>query len=109
MQVPRYREIKVQVMCIVGQKRETVANFFTQKGYDIPILIDPNRMVIRAFDVFHAFGVDAFRIARPSVFLIRADGKIGFSYVGKNQTDRPPQSSIERTVMGLLNQTIDIE
>jgi peroxiredoxin len=52
------------------------------------LLVDEDRSVIKAFDVFHLIGIDAFRIARPSVFFINEDLKVAFAYVGKNQKDR---------------------
>jgi len=105
--VPQYRANGVEVFCIVGQKRLSVAKFVADKDYDIPMLIDEDRNVIRAFDVYHAFGIDAFRIARPSVFFINPRGEIAFAYVGKNQTDRLPQTEIEKTVLALLDEAGD--
>jgi peroxiredoxin len=52
------------------------------------LLVDEDRSVVKAFDVFHFIGIDAFRIARPSVFFINEEGKVAFAYVGQNQKDR---------------------
>jgi peroxiredoxin len=52
------------------------------------LLVDEERSVVKAFDVFHFIGIDAFRIARPSVFFINEEGHVAFAYVGKNQKDR---------------------
>jgi len=91
---------------VVGQKREAVASFFAKQGHQIPILIDENRSLIKAFDVFHALGVDAFRIARPSVFYIDGEGMIQYAYVSKNQMDRPSQDEIAQLVFEKLGSTL---
>lgn len=34
-----------------------------------PFLIDADRVVIKAFDVYNPFNIDAFRIAHPSLMM----------------------------------------
>ncbi len=51
-----------------------------------PVLSDPSGDVIRSYDVW-SDGEGG--IARPSLFLIRPDSSIVFSYVGRDFADRP--------------------
>lgn len=68
-----------------------------------PMLIDEDRRVTKAFDVFHAIGIDAFRIAHPSMFLVTEEGTVEYLYVGKNQTDRPTHEQTLKAVMEVLH------
>ena len=53
-----------------------------------PILLDTDRQVTRAYGVYHALGVDAFRIARPAAFVVAPTGRIAFAFVSSNQFER---------------------
>lgn len=59
-----------------------------------PILLDPQAKFTKAFDVFHPDE----KLARPSVFLVGADRKIRYSYVGQGIQDRPPITTVLEVV-----------
>jgi len=50
-----------------------------------PILSDVYRNIIREYGVLHP----TEGIARPSMFLVNKQGRIVWSYVGQDATDRP--------------------
>jgi peroxiredoxin Q/BCP len=79
---------------IVAQRPERVQEFMIRRGLSLPILVDPDRAVTKRYGVYHVFGLDAFRTARPSTFLIDRDGRIHFMYIGKSQHDRPDVKTI---------------
>lgn len=89
-----FQEMGVAAYGIVAQRPEKVRQYMAIHGLSLPILIDADRAVTKRYGVYHPFGVDAFRIARPSTFLIGLDGKIYFIYVGENQNDRPHPQTI---------------
>jgi peroxiredoxin len=62
--------------------------------YPFPVLFDETRQVTRAYGVHHALGTDAFNIAHPSTFIVRADGKIGWIAISPNQAERPSMDDI---------------
>jgi peroxiredoxin len=68
-----------------------------------PFLIDESREVIKKFDVFHYIGFDAFKIARPSLYLINSKGEISYAYVGSSQTDRPAVRETYEMAKKILN------
>lgn len=53
-----------------------------------PILLDSDRSVSKAYGVYHALSVDAFRIARPSAFVLAKGRRISFIFVSSNQWER---------------------
>ena len=79
---------------IVAQRPEKVQEFMIGRGLSLPMLVDPDRAVTKRYGVHHLFGLDAFRTARPSTFLIDRDGRIRFMYIGENQHDRPDPRTI---------------
>ena len=48
----------------------------------------------KAYGVWHRVGLDAWNIARPAIFLIEQDGRIGYSFIGDNQKEYPTQDEI---------------
>jgi peroxiredoxin len=79
---------------IVGQDREDLASYVARKGLPFPLLSDEDRSVMKAYDVFNALNVDAFRIAHPSAFIIDPQGIIRYSYVASHQMDWPQTSVV---------------
>jgi peroxiredoxin len=74
---------------IVGQRGAKVAEYHRDHGLGFPILVDPDRSVIKRYGVYHRLGLTAFNIARPAVFIVDREQRIRFRYVSKGQSDRP--------------------
>ena len=56
-----------------------------------PVLSDPDARVIEPWGVLNAAEKG---IARPALFLVRADWSVPFSYVGEDFTDRPTDEEL---------------
>jgi peroxiredoxin len=56
-----------------------------------PLLSDPEGRVIKEWGVWND---GEGGIAKPSVFLVRPDMSISYSYVGRDFADRPPDEDI---------------
>lgn len=100
-----FHDLDIPIFIIVGQKREAVKSFLLKNPMPFPFLIDETREVIKAFDVYHPFGFDAYKIAHPSTFLIDQAGRVAFAYVGKHQADRPSFEATYQEVAALLDYT----
>jgi peroxiredoxin len=62
-------------------------------GATYPMLADPEHQVAEAYGVYNLLGDN---VAAPSVFIIGADGRVVWNYVGENSSDRPnPQTILE--------------
>jgi len=59
-----------------------------------PILLDSDRHVTKAYGVYHALSIDAYRIARPSAFVIGKERRISFIFVSSNQWERVPLADL---------------
>ncbi len=91
----------MQVVAIVAQRSEKVKHYIEETGLPFNILVDESRDVIKRYGVWHRFGLDAWNIARPALFLIDRDGRIRYSFVADRQDEFPSHDEISREINGL--------
>ena len=60
-------------------------------GARYPMLADPGHHAARAYGVYNLLGDGR---AAPSVFIVRDDGRIHWTYVGQAASDRPTTAQI---------------
>ena len=75
--------------------------YVEDNGLPFYILVDETREVTKAYGVWHRFGLDAWNIARPALFVIEATGKIRAIFVGESQEEFPSAAEIDVTLGGL--------
>jgi peroxiredoxin len=88
----------VRLVAIVAQKTEAVRRYIEEAGLPYDILIDETRAVAKSYGVWHAWGLDAYNIARPAVFLIDRTGTIRYSFIAKRQDQYPSPEDIEQAI-----------
>ena len=93
----------MRLVAIVAQKAEAVRRYIEETGLPYDILIDETREVAKSYGVWHAWGLDAYNIARPAVFLIDHAGMIRYSFIGKRQDQYPSPDEIMRAIEELLS------
>jgi peroxiredoxin len=93
----------VRLVAIVAQKAEAVRRYIEETGLPYDILIDETRAVAKSYGVWHAWGLDAYNIARPAVFLIDRSGLIRYSFVAKRQDQYPSPDEIMKAIEELPN------
>jgi len=82
----------------VAQSSEAVRTYIEETGLPFNILIDEKRDVLRAYGVWHKFGLDAWNIARPALFLIDRSGAIRYSFIADRQDEFPASAEIDRAL-----------
>jgi len=82
----------------VAQSSEAVRTYIEETGLPFNILIDEKRDVLRAYGVWHKFGLDAWNIARPALFLIDRSGAIRYSFIADRQEEFPASAEIDRAL-----------
>ncbi len=70
---------------------ESVAGAQNTTKATYPMLADPEHQVAGAYGVYGLLGD---KYAAPSVFIIGADGRIVWNYVGESSNDRPDAQTI---------------
>lgn len=94
MHLSTYRSLGAELLVIVGQRETKVAEYHHAHAFGFPILIDPDRTVIKRYGVYHHLGLTAFNIARPATFIIDRAQRLRFIHISKNQTDRPDHTKL---------------
>lgn len=65
------------------------------------MLADPNHQASEAYGVYNLLGDQR---AAPSVFIIDTDGRIVWSRVGRNSTDRPSAQEMLKELSEAINE-----
>ena len=77
--------------------------YVEEVGLPFEILIDETREVAKAYGVWHAWGLDAYNIARPAVFLIDRTGTIHYSFIASRQNQYPSAREVVEEIERMLN------
>jgi methyl-accepting chemotaxis protein len=85
-------------VAVVAQASEAVRRFIEETGLPFNILVDESRDVLKAYGVWHRFGIDAWNVARPALFLIDSFGAVRYSFIGDNQQEFPSHEEIGRAI-----------
>ena len=93
----------LQVVAVVAQSSEAVRRYIEETGLPFNILVDTSRGVLKAYGVWHRVGLDAWNIARPSLFLVDRDGSIRYSFIGDSQEEFPSHEEILTAARGLFS------
>ena len=88
-------------MAVVSQSSAVVRRYIEESGLPFNILVDESRDVLKAYGVWHRFGLDAWNIARPALFLIDTYGRIRYSFIGDSQEEFPAHEEIEKELGGV--------
>ena len=86
---------------MVAQSSEAVRRYVEESGLPFNILIDQSRETLKAYGVWHRVGLDAWNIARPSVFLVDRSAAIRYSFVGDRQSEFPSHEEIMNAIRSL--------
>jgi len=82
---------------IAAEKRSGMfkpEEFLRKHPVSFPFLLDEDRLVTKAYGVYHRIGKDAFNIARPATFVVDRAGTVRFIFVGQEQHDRSPWEQV---------------
>ncbi len=74
---------------IAGARR-----FVERRRIPFPILFDETRRTSMDYGVYRHMGIDAYRIARPAVFVLDRAGPIRWIAVSPNQLARPATAAL---------------
>ena len=90
------------MVAVVAQSSVVVRRYVEDTGLPFNILVDQSRDVMKAYGVWHRFGLDAWNIARPALFLIDSSSRIHYSFVGDSQEEFPSPEEISGA-LALMN------
>jgi peroxiredoxin len=73
-----------------------VRRYIEETGLPFNILVDESRDVLKAYGVWHRFGLDAWNIARPALFILDRTGAVRYSFIAESQEEFPSHEEILR-------------
>ena len=88
----------MQVVTILAQSSEAVRHYIEETGLPFDILVDESRVVVKAYGVWHAFGLAAWNMAKPALFLIDRSGAIDYSFIANRQDEFPTHAEIMEAI-----------
>lgn len=86
---------------ILAQSLVKIQEFLETRDYPFPVLADVRRQVAKAYGVYVRINFESVNINRPSEFILDRNRTIAYIYVGRTQTDFPPDEQIMAVLDGL--------
>lgn len=83
-----------RAIVILAESLPRMQEFLKDHQYPFPLLSDVRRAVTREYGVYVRVNFESVNIARPADFILDADGKIKYNYIGRIQTDFPPDEDL---------------
>jgi len=86
-----------QLVYVAAEKRDGMfkpEKFLAEHPIAFPFLLDEDRVVTKAYGLYHRLGLDAINIAHPATLVIDQGGMVRYIYRGENQTDRAPVEQV---------------
>jgi len=77
------------------------AKYLHEHSVAFPVLLDEDRAITKAYGLYHACALDAFRIAHPATLVVDRAGVVRYIYRGADQTDRAPVDDVLLALRGL--------
>src|SRR5579864_3167237 len=90
-------QARAQLVFLAAEKRDGMfkpAKFLEKHPVSFPFLLDEDRMVTKAYGLYHRLGTDAINIAHPATLVIDSTGMVRSIYRGDSQTDRAPMEQV---------------
>ena len=82
---------------VAAEKRDGMfkpVKFLEKNPISFPFLLDEDRIVTKAYGLYHRIGMDALNIAHPATLVIDRERYVRFIYRGDNQGDRAPLEQV---------------
>jgi methyl-accepting chemotaxis protein len=79
---------------IMAESLPRMQEFLKQHTYPFPVLSDVRREVVKKYGVYVRVNFESVNISRPAEFVIDTDKTVRYIYIGRIQTDFPPDEEI---------------
>lgn len=90
-------QAEAELAYVAAEKRDGVfkpVKFLEKNPISFPFLLDEDRIVTKAYGLYHRIGLDALNIAHPATLVIDRERYVRFIYRGDNQGDRAPLEQV---------------
>jgi peroxiredoxin Q/BCP len=96
-----FEKRNARVAVIMAESLPRMQEFLRENKYPFPVLSDVRREVVKAYGVYVRMNFESVNISRPAEVILDKDGIVRYVYVGKIQTDFPPDEDLLSVLDGL--------
>ena len=99
----RFNDVDAAVLGISVDSRFANAAFAAANNIEFPILSDHDRSTIKAWDLVFPdlAGMSGYDVARRSVYVLDADGKVAWCWLSDSPGDEPPYEEVKQAASAL--------
>jgi peroxiredoxin len=97
----RLREAKARAFIITCERPGPAARYLEGEPCSLPVLVDHDRRVARAYGVLQRWSLPIWNIARPSSFVVDRCGFVRFAYVAPLQIHSADLEEVLRVLRAL--------
>ena len=91
---PELEKRNARAVVILAESLARMQKFLEKHEYPFPVLSDVRRTASKEYGVYVRVNFESVNIARPSCFILDAEGTIKYIYVGRIQTDFPEDEAL---------------
>jgi len=91
---PEFEKRNAGVVVIMAESLPRMQEFLKTHSYPFPLLSDVRREVVKEYGVYVRVNFESVNISRPAEIILDKDETIRYIYIGKIQTDFPPDEEI---------------
>jgi peroxiredoxin Q/BCP len=96
-----YTQLDTLILGVTTQRAESLTEYCQAEGIRFPILIDPNRIVTKQYDVYNLITWEGINVPHNATFLIDSTGVIRFVHVSVRSTDVPDEPTLRTTLAAM--------
>ena len=89
------------VVVVMAESLPRMREFLKDHSYPFPLLSDVRREVVKAYGVHVKVNFESYNISRPAEVILDKDKTVAYIYIGRIQTDFPPDEDIFAVLDGL--------
>jgi peroxiredoxin len=89
------------VSFIAAEKRDGLweaEKFLRQNPLSYPFLLDEDRMVVKAYGLYHRVGIDAWNVSHPATLVLDRTTRVRYIHKGTSQGDRAPMEDVMKAL-----------
>jgi peroxiredoxin len=91
--IKEFESRKIKLISIASDSERLLRKFKEENNFNVDLISDRGAKIAKEYDVYWfapgGGGTIPIKQAVPSKFLINREGKIVWTYIGKDKTDRP--------------------
>jgi peroxiredoxin len=102
-----YQRLDAHVLGVTTQNADGLADYMRRAAIPFPIVLDPDRAVIRRYGVYNLLSFEGVNLPHNAVFLLDPAGVIRFVHVSRRSTDMPEEPLVRAAlaeIAGMRNE-----